>query len=279
MKIAFILLVSVFCFSCSRDEVVQPSSPVEMLNVKYGSDPLQAMDVYLPAIRSSDTTKSIIMIHGGGWSGGDKADFTQYVTMIRSRMPEYAVFNINYRLAVNPSTLFPTQENDVKAAIQFIHTNRSSYRVAEKFILLGASAGAHLAILQAYKHPLPYVKAVVDLFGPTDMTAMYNDPAPFAPPSAIAAVIGSTPVGNPAAYFNASPINFVTSNSPPTIILHGGMDPLVKLTQSETLRTLLQQQNVAHEFVFYPNEGHGWLGITLDDTFNKIYAFLRTHVQ
>jgi acetyl esterase/lipase len=67
----------------------------------------------LPAGRKTTTTKVIIYIHGGGWSGGDKTEMTPYVDTLK-RMPDWAVFNINYRLATGAPNLFPTQEMDVK---------------------------------------------------------------------------------------------------------------------------------------------------------------------
>ena len=54
-------------------------------------------------------------------------------------------FNLNYRLAVNKSTVFPAQENDIKAAVQNIIDQSSSYLISNKIVIMGVSAGAHLA--------------------------------------------------------------------------------------------------------------------------------------
>src|SRR6476620_2162236 len=94
------VIISLSFFSCSKEDTVATGiSAKQLLNVSYGADPLQSMDVYLPANRTTAGTKALIMIHGGGWSTGDKADFNQYVDTMKKRLPEYAVFNINYRLA------------------------------------------------------------------------------------------------------------------------------------------------------------------------------------
>ncbi len=268
---------------CSKKDVApvaQPVTAATYLNVAYGTDPLQNMDVYLPPNRSVDTTKVLIMIHGGAWSTGDKTDFNAYVDTMKKRLPGYAVFNINYRLAVAGVNLFPTQENDVKAAIEFIYARRSTYLVSGKFVLLGASAGAHLALLQAYKYASPVkIKAVVDFFGPTDMAEMYNNPASiYAPRASIAALMGGSPSANPGIYQSSSPINFVTPQSPPTIILQGGIDQLVSPAQSYSLNSSLQQKGVVHSLVLYPQENHGWTGINLSDSFNKIQVFLAANV-
>lgn len=251
------------------------------LNVAYGSDPAQKMDVYLPAGRSADTTKVVIMIHGGAWSSGDKADFNAYKDTLRRREPSYAIININYRLSNATANLFPTQENDVKAAIEYVYAHRAEYNISDKFILLGASAGGHLALLQGYKYTSPVkVKAVVDFFGPTDMTDIYNNPAsPLIPQTTVAGIVGATPTSNPTLYQQSSPINFVTAQTAPTIILQGGLDPLVSVSQSTSLRDKLVLNGVVQQYVFYPTEGHGWVGASLVNSFDEVQAFLRANVH
>ena len=286
MKPLYLLLISSFVlFSCKKNNSTNPGpTPIAEktdLNVAYGTDGQQKIDMYLPAGRTNSTTKVIILIHGGGWSTGDKADFTAYVDTLKRRLPGYAIFNINYRLAAGTSNLFPTQENDVNTAISFIYSKRNEYVISDKFVLLGTSAGGHLSLLQAYKYVTPVkIKAVVDFFGPTDLVDMYNNPASiFAPPAALAAVVGATPSTNLTLYQQSSPINFVTAQCPPTIILQGGVDVLVSPSQSATLNNKLQTLGVIHQYVFYPTENHGWTGPNLVDSFDKITVFLNANVN
>lgn len=280
-------VISVICFliiSCQKEDNGNGSPVLQeeaKLNTSYGTDAAQKMDIYLPANRTTGSTKVIIMIHGGGWSSGDKTDFTSYVDTLKRRLPGYAIFNINYRLAAGSNNLFPTQENDVKAAIEFIYNKRVEYSISDKFVLLGASAGAHLSLLQAYKNTAPVkIKAVVDFFGPADMVEMYNNPASvLAPPAAVAAVVGATPVTNLALYQQSSPVTFVSAQSPPTIILQGGVDVLVSPAQSAGLNNKLQLAGVIHQLVLYPTENHGWVGANLTDSFDKIALFLAANVN
>ena len=161
-----LLFLGVFISSCKKDDGVEEDMSVSALNVAYGSNAQQTMDVYLPANRSTTATKVIIMIHGGGWNTGDKSDFNAYVDSLKKREPSYAIFNINYRLA-NAPDIFPAQEQDVKAAVEFIYNKRSEYMISDKFVLIGASAGAHLALLQGYKYATPVrPRAIIDFFGP-----------------------------------------------------------------------------------------------------------------
>ncbi len=279
----YIFSLSLVFMSCQKDTVENPTTTPEKttLNESYGTNTAQKMDIYLPADRSSTSTKVIILIHGGGWSGGDKNDYALYLDTLKKRLPGYAIFNINYRLAAGASNLFPTQENDVKAAIEYIYNKRADFKISDKFVLLGNSAGGHLSLLHAYKYTSPVkIKAVIDFFGPTDLVEMYNNPATiFAPPSLIAAVVGGTPTTHATLYQQSSPINFVDAQSPPTIILHGGVDIVVSPNQSVALKNKLQSFGVANQYVFYPTENHGWTGANMVDSFDKIAAFLQANVN
>jgi acetyl esterase/lipase len=282
-KLLFIISAAILLASCQKENGGGNTGAVAAkteLNVAYGTDALQKMDVYLPEGRS-ETTKVIILIHGGAWSSGDKADFTPYVDTLKNRLPGYAIINLNYRMANGTVNFFPTQETDVKAAIEFIYSKKTEYKISDKFVLLGNSAGAHLSLLHAYKYTTPVkIKAVVDFYGPADMVDMYNNPASIlVPPSAIQSVVGATPSTNLTLYQQSSPVTFVSAQSPPTIILHGGVDVIVSPNQSVALKTKLQTFGVINQYVFYPTENHGWLGANLTDSFDKITVFLNANVN
>ena len=297
MKIKFLILIAlvVTFFSCQKRNIdptpvaITPTgiAASTQTDVAYASiDPKQKMDIYLPANRSTATTKVLIVIHGGGWVIGDKVDMDLFVSVLRTRLPDYAIFNINYRLASLPSNNpFPTQENDTKAAIDFIYNNRNTYNISDRFALLGASAGGHLALLHAYKNTSPKIKAVVDLYGPTDMVDLYNNPASsLAPASAVGLIVGGSvfanPTNNPAIFSSSSPLNFVTATSSPTIVFHGDLDTIVRPSQSTRLIAKLSQSGVANLYKNYPAEGHAYISASaLGDTFDKTVAFLNQHVQ
>lgn len=275
LSFAFVALIFV---SCQKEVAVDNPQAAEktILNIAYGTSTEQRMDVYLPANRTTTTTKVLVLIHGGAWTTGDKADFDEYIPVFRQRLPDYALFNINYRLAKLPDAdLFPTQETDVKAALDFILSKGAEYSFnKEKLAVFGASAGSHLALLQSYKNPETNVKALVDMFGPTDMVDLYNNASSQIEQLAIKALLSGTPTTNAALYQSSSPINFVSAQSPPTLILHGGLDPLVPLSQSLTLKSRLESANVPVQLVIYPDEAHGWTGASLTDSYEKIATFL-----
>jgi acetyl esterase/lipase len=254
------------------------------LNIAYGTDPLQNMDMYLPASRSSATTKVMIMIHGGAWASGDKVELNQYVDTMKRRMPDYALFNINYRLSAAPLNLFPTQENDVKAAIEFIFSKAAEYVISDKYVLVGASAGGHLAMLQGYKYTTPVKpKAIVSLSGPSDLTDMYLNPAGGNPilSLALVSVMGKTPTQDLQLYSNSSPVTFINAGDPPTLLLYGDVDPLVRPAQAEFVKNKLQNAGVTNQYVLYPGSAHvdTWSNAVFFDSFTRIQAFLTANVQ
>lgn len=280
MKTYLWLLSLLVVAACQKEAVpgTEHNAPLTMKDVAYGADARQKMDIYLPASGNTDTTKTIVLMHGGGWQQGDKSDFAPYISQLQTKLPGYAIFNLNYRLSVNGTNLFPSQEMDIKAAIEFIYAKKSEYRISDKFVFLGASAGGHLALLQAYKYALPIKpRAVVSFFGPTDLAALYQ--SNLLTGLVLAQVVGSTPSANPSLYAQSSPVSFVSTLSAPTMLLHGGADPLVPASQSELLKSALSAAGVPNQYVFYPSESHGWEGQTMNDSFDKIVIFLQEYVN
>lgn len=284
MKKIFIAasILTIVIAACKKTDTTDSTVPLQTnyTNVAYGIDPAQVMDVYLPPNRSTSFTNVLVLIHGGSWSGGDKTDFATFIDTIQKRFPDYAIFNLNYRLASGTQNLFPTQEQDINTAIDFIYSKRNDYKISDNYALLGTSAGAHLALLQAYKDTLPVrAKTVIDFFGPSDMTEMYNNPTIPGGELVIFSVMGTTPTGNSSLYAESSPVNYVTPRVSPTIIFHGSSDIVVRHEQSDTLFARLDSANVAATYVVYPTQGHGWTNSdTLSDSFNRLDAFLRQHM-
>lgn len=278
------LVLTTTVSTCNKNDTSVAQDVPQQLNknVAYGPNAAQKMDVYLPAARSASNTKVIVFVHGGSWSGGDKSEFDQAIATLRSQLPDYAMFNINYRLSSAGTNRYPVQTGDVQHAIDFITSKAGEYMINPKKIgLIGASAGAHLALLQAYKYNANgNIKAVVDLFGPTDLTALYNDhPFPEASRSVLVNFLGARPVNNATLYEEASPINFITAQTVPTLVFHGNLDIVNPISQSLALKSKLQAAKARVEMVTYTGEGHGWLGANLIDTYTKVVIFIRQNVK
>ena len=270
--------------ACQKQDTATPpaesfAAAKTMKDVPYGTDVQQKMDIYLPAGRTTATTKAMVMIHGGGWTGGDKEEFNLYIDTFKKRLPGYALFNINYRV-YNGNNRFPTQEQDVHAAVSSIISKAAEYGInKDQLVLTGASAGAHLALLEAYKYKSSNIKAVVDYFGPTDLLDIYENPWHPLLPMALQVLTGSTPEANPDIYIQSSPISFVDAQSPPTLIMHGTADTVVLISQSQKLDQALKAAGVPHEFATFQGETHGWWQATnMSRSFDHIVAFLKEYL-
>lgn len=280
----FSLSIILVSFSCSEDSdsSAEPqqttSTPIEatqLLNVSYGSDINQAYDIYLPENRN-ENTKVIILVHGGGWTSGDKSDMDPYKTITQEELPNYAIVNINYRLASQGISPFPMQLNDITSVINHLKINQNEYIISQNYGFVGVSAGAHLAMLWSYDYDTQNnVNMVASIVGPTNLAdpAYNNNPA--FQIDLIMQYFGVIPT----TFFleNNSPLHQVVSTSPPTILFYGGLDPLIPNSQGVDMDAKLTELGVTHEFTFYPNEGHGWTGNNLLDTWTKLKAFIVTH--
>ena len=268
-NIKFIFLFITAYFQTASAQIVNK-------DVAYGDDFKQKMDVYLPQ-NAKGKTPAIILIHGGSWIGGDKTNMIHWLKPLQKEFPDYAIFNINYRLAAkqNPNSYWPAQINDVDKAVEFIKDKAKDYHINKKqLILLGESAGAQLALVEAINHdPEHAVKVVVDLFGPTDMADLYLAH------HVLAMLMNGTPATIPEVYASASVLNHVNKKSPATIIFHGTADPVVPMRESDSLYVNLQKANVPVSYITYPGKGHGWRGNDILDTYSKAVAFIKANLK
>ena len=235
-------------------------------------------------------TPTVIFIHGGGWVQGTKEGSAlralPYIAM------GYSVVNVEYRLA-NVS-LAPAAIEDCRCALRWIVAHAKEYNLdPDRLIVAGESAGGHLALTTGmipasagfdrtcYQMNEPRVAAIVDFFGITDIADLLDGPnkKPF-PESWPYTVqwLGNQP--NRAELAKAaSPLTYVKSGMPPTIMIHGDADNLVPYEHSIKLRDALQQAGVPNELITIPKGGHGiWSPDEWQRAFAAIEKFLAAHV-
>lgn len=269
--------------SCSDDNnsassiLTTPVAYFEALNVSYGDDDEQVFDIYLPENRTI-ATKVMVLVHGGGWSEGDKTDMDLIRDFIRQDMPNTAIVNINYRLADANNSPYPMQINDIGAVLDYLKTNQNELIISDDFGLLGVSAGAHLSMLYSYAFDFDNdVKMVASIVGPTNFTdpAYLNTDIP-----ELQEYIDLYGIDPTTDYLEeVSPYHQVTAAAPPTILFYGGQDPLIPTSQGILMEEKLASLSVTHQFTLYPNAGHGWLGPELLDTWVKLTAFSQLHLE
>ena len=273
----FLFLVSAFLLiGCSTDQEKTPDvlRALEITNTSYGADPRQKMDIFLPAGRSAEKTPLLVYIHGGAWIDGDKSEFLQFKPLVEQAFPDFALISINYRLFdfTTKQNKFPSQEEDVAAALAFIETKSAEWNISSKLVLSGASAGAHLALLHGLKNRKSEIKGLVAFFPPTDLPSLYgfNNLTTLG----LTELLGGTPQTAAVAYQNSSPVKFVSQDDPPTIFFHGETDQVVPISQSEKLETALKNTQIRHQFIRVPNQGHGFTSETNASLLKQAKAFL-----
>lgn len=250
-----IVLCTALLYGCSDDDAsgnrLDTSKDVTVSNVSYGTHVMNTMDVYLPANRTNETNV-IVFVHGGGWVEGSKEEFTSLANVFASK--GYASITMNYRYAdVDNNISYVDLLEDIDKALAFLKTNASVYTInANKITLFGHSAGAHLALLYAYRNnERRQVRSVIAVAPPTDLPNLL-EVGTF--PSLLYNLVGSESMEK---YRDASPVDHVIMGVVPTYCFHGKADTSIPYQQSEELYNALKQRNAqAHRIKLLDDTGH-----------------------
>lgn len=216
------------------------------------------MDVYYPP-ENNGRFAVTMYVHGGGWRGGDKAEGAGAVEIPKLQQAGFLVVSVNYRLA--PEYKFPAMIEDVKCAVRSLRAHADEYNLDPNRIgVWGSSAGGHLAALLGtsdesagfdvgeYLDYSSRVQAVVDMFGPVDLTRAF--PA--------AQTQNASQVFSADQLEAASPVAYISADDPPFLILQGDQDSVVPAEQSQIFYDLLTSANVPATLVIVKNAGHGF---------------------
>lgn len=253
----------------TKTAVATDNSAVEMLNVAYGEHPQQVMDIYLLENRTLETPL-VVLIHGGAWVAGDKADAGFMKDACYNNGMN--VVNINYRLADSTINYTHIME-DISSAMAMILNHAAEYNVrTSKIVFWGGSAGGHLALLYAYNYDAQNaVSLIMTLGAPTaldDKITISLIPGLDKKIEAIG-LLGVI-VGKPydilypldPAYIDTSPLH--GRNLKPTLLIHGMSDSIVPLRQAWLMRDKLEQKNINYRLFEIPGGAHdgsgGWPG-------------------
>jgi acetyl esterase/lipase len=212
----------------------------------------------------------VIYIHGGGWSGGDRA--AGVPLSFPFAQGGYFACTVSYRLSGQAT--FPAQLHDVKAAVRFIRTNADRLGIdPDRIGVWGHSAGGHLSALLgttgnvdgpvatlldgpersgAYSNSA--VQAVVEISAPNDLVraAPRGDGGPM-----IKALLGGAVQDRLDLAKQASPVNHVNAHDAPFLIVQGGRDQLVPDAQAEIMRDALKAAGVEVEYLHIEEAVHG----------------------
>lgn len=267
MKPCFAFFICFFTFSLSLS--AQHSIQIEK-DVVYGKVNGRELkiDLAFPKQESENPRPVVVWIHGGAWRAGSK-DRNRAQFLARHG---FFTASVEYRLT--GEAIWPAQIHDCKAAIRFLKANAKPFNLdPNKIGVWGSSAGGHLvAMLGATaeveelegnigpKHVTSRVHAVVDFYGPTDLTVMGDFPSRMdhdAPDSPESQLLGGPPKQNRAIARTANPITYITKDDPPFLIVHGDLDRTVPYNQSQILHKALTKAGVDSTFIPVRGGGHG----------------------
>ena len=234
----------------------EPSIPDEIMVIndieyKYIDSTSLQLDIY-KLKNLQEPAPVMIFIHGGAWRKGDRSDYLPY--LIDYAKKGYVTATVSYRLV--RKAVFPAAVQDVNCAVKFIKIHAHKYGIdPNKVVLIGGSAGGHLSLMVGYGGhedlfeqdcPLDHdskVHAVIDLYGPADLTTPYAIST-----YQVQEFLNTTYEKDPDIFKAASPRTYISPDDPPTLIFQGTIDSLVPVSQSDSLDSWLQQAGIPHEY-------------------------------
>lgn len=237
-------------------------------------------ELHLDAFFKNDEKNlpAVVLIHGGGWSSGDKKQMHTMANSISAK--GYACFCVEYRLSNEAK--FPASINDVKDAIKYIKANAISYNVnVTKVAVLGCSSGGQMAALVATtngkkefeeKSSLKQssdVQAIIDMDG---ILAFHHPESKEA--TAAAKWLGGTYEEKKEVWENASALTHTDKNTPPILFInssqprfHAGRDDMI---------AILNKFGIYNEVKEFPSTPHSFWFFEpwFDDMINVTTQFL-----
>jgi len=247
------------------------------------------VDLHLDIAYPENATKAlpcIVVIHGGGWRGGNFKGHVPQILEFAKR--GFVSATIQYRLV--PSARWPAQIEDVKCGVRYLRANAEKYHLDPQRVgAVGFSAGAHLSMLlgtmdkqdglegsggnpdQSSK-----VQAVVAFFGPTDLAAK-DFPANVN--GMLHDFLDGTPEEKPANFKAASPITYVDKTDAPTLIYHGTKDALLPYNQAFLMTDKLTAAGVPGRVEMLLGANHGFGGPDAVHTAEGTVAFFSQYLK
>ena len=229
------------------------------------------LDVFQPD--EANGCAVLFMVSGGFFSSHDSINPGYYRALLDRGYTVFAVVH-----GSQPRFVIPEIEQDIHRAVRFVRHNAAKYAVnPDKFGITGASAGGHLSLTMGTqggpgdaeaKDPIDRessaVQAVACFFPPTDFLNWgrpgedgvgYGPTAQFKPAFG---PLSDTAEGRQRLGREISPINYVTSNMPPTLVIHGDADKLVPIYQAEIFKKRCAEAHAPFRLMVREGKDHGW---------------------
>ena len=238
------------------------------------------LDLYYPTAKRSEKCPVIVFTHGGGWAAGNryKAASGSFAIVFEQLIKEgFAVAPVTYRLAKKDSNVAMRDcVIDCKDAIRYLAKNSEALGIDPmRICVMGDSAGGHIAQMLLLASPeqlpgdpalaeVPYrMVAGVSWYGPCDFEKMelfnHDDRADFKDRFA-ARILGSDsgPTDKLARYREVSPINYLSKDSPPLLMIQGDKDTTIPVKHAHYMKQKANEVEAPVEIMIIKNSGHNW---------------------
>ncbi|PHS03527.1 MAG: lipase [Blastopirellula sp.] len=255
------------------------------LNITYKQTPqgnLQ-LDLYYPIQSMKEHTSTfpvVIYTHGGGWAAGSKQGITKgsFAAVFQKLIKHgFAVASVNYRLC-RPNSPVTIRDCviDSKDAVRYLAKNSDTLHLdRNQFFAIGDSAGGQIAqmLLLTSPKPLPGDKelaeasykmvAGVSWYGPCDFvkTDLFNhdDRAGFRDRFG-PRILGSNsdPDDKLKLYREMSPVNYLSKDSPPLLMIQGDKDTTIPVKHAYYMKQKADVAKSPVEIMIIQNSGHNW---------------------
>jgi len=247
------------------------------------------LDLYLPD--DAKPVGLIVWVHGGAWRGGARSS----VDVKGLTAFGWAIASVDYRLST--VARFPAQVHDIKAAIRYLRANAARFGYpADRFVVGGSSAGAHLAALVGVSNGLAEleggvgdsprvssdVQGILDLYGASDLTTILGQSTPHGLSVRVPALdllLGGQPAAVPDLARLASPVFQLDPRDPPLFLVHGGSDPQMPPEQSRQLAAAYEKLGRPLHFEIIPGAKHGGPEFVTEAQLRAMDAFFRAQLK
>jgi acetyl esterase/lipase len=230
---------------------------------------------------------AVLCIHGGGFRAGTRDAYEGLIKKLAEH--GYVAATVTYRLA--PKYQFPAAVYDVKAAVRWMRSNATQYKIdPDRIGVTGGSAGGHLAQFLGVtadqkqfegdggnSKQSSRVACVVNFYGPSDLTKSYGKSVDAA--EVLPLFLGADLEHARKRHIEASPLYWVTPDSAPTLCVHGTNDNYVAFEQAEWIVERLKAAGVEAELLPMEGSGHGFKGDVEDKAEEAMIAFFDAHLK
>lgn len=244
------------------------------------------LDLYYPTGKHFEKYPVVVFTHGGGWAAGNryKAASGSFEVVFKRLVNEgFAVAPVTYRLAKNDSNVAIRDcVIDCKDAIRYLAKHTETFAIdPNRIFVMGDSAGGHIAQMLLLASPeqlpgeaslakVPYrMVAGVSWYGPCDFEKMdlfnHDDRANFQDRFA-ARILGSDSgaQGKLERYREVSPINYLSQDSPPLLMIQGDKDTTIPVKHAYHMQQKAEATNAPVEIMIIKNSGHNWRRVEAD---------------